>query len=61
PKAVSARVFFNPAGAAQRVMIDPQVATTQSGLCVQMMLSSTRVPAFDGTELQEVPTTVAIE
>ncbi|WP_437303545.1 serine/threonine protein kinase [Sorangium sp. So ce388] len=61
PKAVAARVFFNPAGAVQRVMIDPQVATTQSGLCVQMMLSSTRVPAFDGTELQEVPTTVAIE
>ncbi|WP_437619342.1 serine/threonine protein kinase [Sorangium sp. So ce1151] len=61
PKAVAARVFFNPAGAVQRVGIEPQVAMTQSGLCVQMMLSGTRVPAFDGTELQEVPTTVAIE
>ncbi|XYH94351.1 serine/threonine protein kinase [Sorangium sp. So ce1128] len=61
PKAVAARVYFNPAGAVQRVGIEPQVATTPSGLCVQMMLSSTRVPAFDGTELQEVPTTVAIE
>ncbi|MGK3986764.1 protein kinase [Sorangium sp. So ce136] len=61
PKAVAARVFFNPAGAVQRVSIEPQVATTQSGLCVQMMLSSARVPAFDGTELQQVSTTVAIE
>ncbi|WP_437886293.1 protein kinase domain-containing protein [Sorangium sp. So ce307] len=61
PKAVSARVFFNPAGAVQRTSLAPQVAMTQAGMCVQMMLGSARVPAFDGTELQEVSTTVAIE
>ncbi|WP_438014632.1 protein kinase [Sorangium sp. So ce315] len=61
PKAVSARVFFNPAGAVQRTSLDPKVAMTPAGTCVQMMLGSARVPAFDGTGLQEVSTTVAIE
>ncbi|WP_437808028.1 protein kinase domain-containing protein [Sorangium sp. So ce1078] len=61
PKAVTARVFFNPAGAVQRIAIDPRVAITPAGSCVQMVLSSTRVPAFDGNELQEVSTTVGIE
>ncbi|XXX73593.1 serine/threonine-protein kinase [Sorangium sp. So ce134] len=61
PKAVSARVYFNPAGAVQRISIEPRVAITPAGSCVQMVLSSTRVPAFDGNELQEVSTTVGIE
>ncbi|WP_165374338.1 MULTISPECIES: serine/threonine-protein kinase [Sorangium] len=61
PKAVTARVYFNPAGAVQRISIEPRVAMTQAGTCVQMVLSSARVPAFDGNELQEVSTTVALE
>ncbi|WP_437478553.1 protein kinase [Sorangium sp. So ce1014] len=61
PKAVTARVFFNPAGAVQRIGIDPRVAMTPAGSCVHMVLGSTRVPPFDGNELQEVSTTVAIE
>ncbi|WP_437285222.1 protein kinase domain-containing protein [Sorangium sp. So ce406] len=61
PKAVTARVYFNPAGAVQRISVEPRVAMTPAGSCVQMVLSSARVPAFDGTELQEVSTTVAIE
>ncbi|WP_437893988.1 protein kinase domain-containing protein [Sorangium sp. So ce124] len=61
PKAVTARVFFNPAGAVQRISIEPQVAMTPAGGCVQMLLGSARVPAFDGSELQDVTTTVGIE
>ncbi|WP_437670929.1 protein kinase domain-containing protein [Sorangium sp. So ce131] len=61
PKAVTARVFFNPSGAVQRVSTDPQIAATPSALCAQMLLSSARVPPFDGSELQAVSTTVAIE
>ncbi|WP_437943177.1 serine/threonine-protein kinase [Sorangium sp. So ce281] len=61
PKAVTARVFFNPAGAVQRITIEPQVAMTPAGSCVQMLLGSARVPAFDGGELQDVTTTVGIE
>ncbi|WP_437775428.1 protein kinase domain-containing protein [Sorangium sp. So ce1097] len=61
PKAVSARVFFNPTGGVQRISVDPRVAMTPAGTCVQMVLGSARVPAFDGTGLQEVSTTVAIE
>ncbi|WP_437586531.1 serine/threonine protein kinase [Sorangium sp. So ce1000] len=61
PKAVTARVFFNPAGAVQRILIEPQVAMTQAGSCVQMLLGAARVPAFDGGELQDVTTTVGIE
>ncbi|WP_437934864.1 protein kinase domain-containing protein [Sorangium sp. So ce341] len=61
PKAVTARVYFNPAGAVQRISIEPRVAMTPAGTCVQMVLSSARVPAFDGNELQEVSTTVALE
>ncbi|WP_049876410.1 serine/threonine-protein kinase [Sorangium cellulosum] len=61
PKAVTARVFFNPAGAVQRIAIDPQVAMTPAGSCVQMLLGSARVPAFDGSELQDVTTAVGIE
>ncbi|WP_437522815.1 protein kinase [Sorangium sp. So ce726] len=61
PKAVTARVFFNPAGAVQRISIEPQVAMTPAGSCVQMLLGSARVPAFDGSELQDVMTTVGIE
>ncbi len=61
PRAVTARVFFNPAGAVQRIAIEPQVAMTPAGSCVQMLLGSARVPAFDGSELQDVTTTVGIE
>jgi eukaryotic-like serine/threonine-protein kinase len=61
PKAVTARVFFNPAGAVQRIAIEPQVAMTPAGGCVQMLLGSARVPAFDGSELKDVTTAVAIE
>ncbi|WP_437989941.1 serine/threonine-protein kinase [Sorangium sp. So ce145] len=61
PKVVTARVFFNPAGAVQRIAIDPQVAMTPAGSCVQMLLGSARVPAFDGSELQDVTTAVGIE
>ncbi|WP_438032240.1 serine/threonine-protein kinase [Sorangium sp. So ce204] len=61
PKAVTARVFFNPAGAVQRISSEPQVAMTPAGSCVQMLLGSARVPAFDGSELQDVTTTVGIE
>ncbi|MEJ7733422.1 MAG: protein kinase [Polyangiaceae bacterium] len=61
PKAVTATVFFNPeSGAVQRTQIAPQVAATQSGLCVQMLLGSARVEPFAGDQLQSVTTTVAV-
>ncbi|MGK4003073.1 protein kinase [Sorangium sp. So ce1036] len=61
PSAVAAKVYFNPAGAVQRVSMDPRVGSTPAGLCVQRLLGLARVPAFDGSELQQVSTTVAIE
>jgi hypothetical protein len=61
PKAVTATVFFNPAGAVQRVTTDPMVAATQSALCVTMLLGSARVPPFDSDALQPMTTTVGVE
>jgi hypothetical protein len=61
PKAVTATVFFNPAGAVQRIAMDPQIAASPSALCVQMTLGSARVPPFDGDAAQQVTTTVGIE
>ena len=60
PKVVSATVYFNPSGGVQRVMVDPTVAGKPSALCSTMMLSSARVPPFDG-EIQSHPAVVALE
>lgn len=61
PKAVSAKVLFNPSGGVKYVSIDPRIAGTPSALCVSMLLGSARVPPFDGDEPKTVSTTVSIE
>jgi serine/threonine protein kinase len=61
PDVVSATVFFNPAGAVQRISMDPQVAATPAGVCVHMALGGTRVPPFHSAELQQMPAVVGLK
>jgi hypothetical protein len=60
PKAVSATVFFAPAGHVQRVSVDPSIAGKPSAMCASMMLHTARVPPFDGAP-QSIPTVVVTE
>jgi len=60
PKAIPATIYFTPAGAVQRVVIDPTISSKPSALCASMVLGTTRVPAFDGS-IQSYPAVVVIE